>query len=219
MSTESTRTAITLASGGLWSPGVMDCHQPQRDSTIDSAAGNATTRSIILRIVHARLWAEKAPLFPVLFYPASFVAFTSGARHANAQVIDSTTTQAGASSATDSTTPRSSDYTQLRRWTSRLGKVLGEGVFIGIDDRVIRIKLTDGKVGRIHIDKLCTADKNFSKQASLALEEAEEPVMGEAQDASSGPATSTKRHIRAEIATDAAAEEGKRHNFLTASNA
>ena len=75
--------------------------------------------------------------------------------------------------------PSADEYAQLRRWTSRSGKALGEGVFVGIEDGAVRIKLKDGTVGRIRIDKLSANDQDFSKKASAALEEAEELVMEE----------------------------------------
>ena len=71
----------------------------------------------------------------------------------------------------------SPDYTKSRRWFSRSGKMLGAGVFAGIEDGEVRIRLEDGTVGRIRADKLSDADQLFSKQAKLALEEAEELVL------------------------------------------
>ena len=69
--------------------------------------------------------------------------------------------------------------TKPRQWTSRSGKVLGEGTFVGVKDGAVRIKLTNGKVGQVRIDKLSAADQEFTKQASLALEEAEELLVME----------------------------------------
>jgi len=71
----------------------------------------------------------------------------------------------------------SPDYTKSRRWFSRSGKMLGAGVFAGIEDGEVRIRLEDGTVGRIRADKLSDADQLFGKEANLALEEAEELVL------------------------------------------
>lgn len=92
----------------------------------------------------------------------------------DAAAIRESTASEGATASSLQPTP---DYSESRRWISRSGKMLGEGVFVGIEDGDVRIKLEDGTVGRIRADKLSDADQLFSKQAHMALEEAEELVL------------------------------------------
>lgn len=67
----------------------------------------------------------------------------------------------------------------------------------------MRIKLTNGKVGQVRIDKLSAADQEFSKQASLALEEAEELLVMEEEPRAAPTVSSNVRNKKEQPDADA----------------
>jgi hypothetical protein len=66
-----------------------------------------------------------------------------------------------------------------RAWTSRSGKALGNGSFLGMDGEHVRIQLASGKVGRIEKGKLSQEDIQFVERAAANAASAEDLVIEE----------------------------------------